>query len=202
MAALELNIVDEILDEIEVSDTISISSLERKTIWHMNVPDQGVYSFVITEKEYDALKLPERVALKKAARSIERTKMFILEGPIRGKIMPLSVKAFRGYPTLCTIFAENMEQAELKLFPKIAATVEVVGAGVIISAFPRERFETVENLIIKVEAIEETIAEAEREGDRETIRALKRAVRMGERRLSAITRGKEKKNEDGQVSLF
>ena len=201
-AALEFSIVDEILDEMEVSDLITISDLERKTIWHLEVPEQGTFSFVLTEVEYDALTLPQRTALKKAARNVSRTKLYRLEGPVKGKLMPLSVKCFKGFPLLKEVFAENMDAAEVKLFPVMAGTIEVIGAGVIIHAAPRERYETVENLAIEVSQLEETIAVAEAEDDRDTVRALRRAIRLGEKRLAAITRGKEKKNEDGQVSLF
>lgn len=202
MAAIQMTIVDEILDEIEVSDVIQIDDFKKSSIWYMEVPNEGTYSFIVSEISREALTLPQRVALKRAARCEARTKMYRLEGPIKGKIMPLSVKCFTGYPVIHEVFAENSEQAEMKLFPFIASTIEVVGSGVLISASPRERYETLENLTIDVSAVEETIALAESEDDRDTVRALKRAIRMGEKRLAAITKGKEKKNEEGQVSLF
>ena len=200
--ALEFSIADEILDEMEVSDLIAISDLERKTIWHLDVPDQGIFSFVLTEVEYDALTLPQRAALKKAARNVSHTKLYRLEGPVKGKLMPLSVKCFRGFPLLKEVFAENMDSAEAKLFPVMAGTLEVIGAGVIIHAAPRERYETIENLTIEVSQVEEAIATAEADEDRDTVRALRRAIRLGEQRVAAITRGKEKKVEEGQVALF
>lgn len=202
--ALEFTLADQILDEMEVSDLISISDMERKTIWHMEVPEQGIFSFIVTEKDYDALTLPQRAALKKAARKVERTKLYILEGPVRGKLMPLSVKCFTGFPVLAECYCENMDAAEARLIPAMANTLEIVGAGVIISASPRERYETTENLLVPVEQVKEAIsvAESEDEVDRDTIRALKRAIRLGEQRISAIQRGKEKKIEEGQVALF
>lgn len=201
-ADLEFTLADQILDEMEVSDLISISDVERKTIWHMEVPEQGIFSFIVTEKDYDALTLPQRAALKKAARNAARTKLYRLEGPVNGKLMPLSVKCFKGFPLLTEVFAENMDAAEVKLFPVMAGTIEVIGAGVIIHAVPRERYETTENLIVPVEQVEEAISTAEDEGDRDTVRALRRAIRLGEQRISAISRGKEKKVEEGQVALF
>lgn len=202
--ALQFNIADEILDEMVVSDLISIGSFEKKTIWHLEVPGEGVFSYVVTEIEKEALTLPQLVELKKKARNVSRTKMYRLEGPIKGKIMPLSVKCFTGYPVLKEVFAENMDMAESKLIPVVAGTLEIVGAGVLIVASPRESYETKENLVIPVDKVEETIAAAESEDevDRDTVRALRRAIRLGEQRVSAIQRGKEKKVEEGQVTLF
>ena len=202
MSAVKLSVVDEIMDEMEVSDLIQIGDFRKATIWHMELPNEGIYSFILSEISQEALTLPQRVALKKAARCEARTKMYRLEGPVRGKLMPLSIKAFTGYPILDEIFAENMDQAEARLISRMAATIEVVGAGVMIAASPRESYETCENLMMSVEDIDEAIASAEEEGDRDTVRALKRAIRLGEQRISAIARGKEKKVEEGQVALF
>lgn len=202
MPAIELTPIDEILDEVEVSDLIPVGKFVAKTIWHMEVPDSGTYSFVLSQIEREALTLPQQVALKKAARNVERTKMYVLEGVIKGKLMPLSVKCFRGLPVLAEIYAENWEQAEARLIPVMASTMEVVGNGVIISAVPREHFETTENLSVEISEVEEAISIAETAGDRDTVRALKRAIRLGEQRVAAIQRGKEKKVEEGQVALF
>lgn len=202
MSALEISLVDEILDEAVVSDLIEVDSFKKSVIWHMEVPDEGIYSFILSEINKEGLTLPQRVALKKASRNESRTKMYRLEGPVKGKIMPLSVKAFTGYPILKEVFAENMDQAEMKLIPEMASTIEIVGAGVMIAAAPREAYETIDNLSTSAEDVEEIIAKAAEEGDRDTIRALRRAIRLGEQRLSAIQRGKAKKDEEGQVSLF
>lgn len=202
MSAVKISVVDEIMDEMEVSDLIQVGDFRKATIWHMDVPNEGIYSFILSEISQEALTLPQRVALKKAARCEARTKMYRLEGPVRGKLMPLSVKAFTGYPVLDEIFAENMDQAEARLIARMASTIEIVGAGVMIAASPRESYETRENLTISVEDVDAAIASAEQEGDRDTVRALRRAIRLGEQRISAISRGKEKKVEEGQVALF
>lgn len=200
--AIKMSVVDEILDEAEVSDIISVGDFQKKSIWLLTLPDGEMYSYIITEIEKEAMTLPELAEMKRKARSAERTKLYKVEGPIRGKLMPLSVKAFTGYPELGKVYAENMDSAEVKFIPLIEGTIELIGNGVIISASPRERFEVLENLMIQVDEVDETIAAAEADGDRDTVRALRRAVRVGEKRLADITRGKEKKNEDGQVSLF
>ena len=200
--AMKMSIVDEILDGAEVSDIISVGDFQKKAIWLLPLPDGEVYSYIITEIGKEAMSLPELAEMKRKARSAERTKLYKVEGPVHGKLMPLSVKAFTGYPELGKVYAENMDSAEVKFIPLIEGTIELIGNGVVISASPRERFEVLENLMIKVDEVDETIAAAEAEGDRDTVRALWRAVRIGEKRLAAITRGKEKKNEDGQVSLF
>lgn len=202
MPAIELNLIDEILDEAEVSDLISVGEFTQKTIWHMEVPGDDVYSFVLSEIQQEALTLPQKVALKKAARCESRTKMYRAEGPIRGKLMPISVKCFGGLPILGEVFAENWEQAETKLIPKMTSTMEIVGNGVLISAVPRERYEIKENLLVSTNEVEESISAAEADGDRDTVRALRRAIRLGEQRVAAIQRGKEKKVEEGQVALF
>lgn len=202
MAAIAFDLADEVLDSAEVSDTIQINAFQKKAIWTVEIPEEGIYSYVVTEVTRDGMTLKEQAEARKKSRSLERTKVYRVEGPVRGKLMPLSVKAFGGFPSLGHVFAENPDAAEVKLMPLIADTIEVIGAGVIIAASPRERYETLENLAIDVDEVEETIALAEAEDDRETVRALRRAVRLGEKRLAAITKGKEKKKEEGQVSLF
>lgn len=202
VAAIKFNLADEVLDSAEVSDAIQIDSFQKKNIWTMEIPGEGIYSYIVTEIKKEAMSLQEQAEAKKRSKSVERTKLYRVEGPVKGKLMPLTVKAFHGFPEIGKVFAENMDAAEVKIMPLIANTIEIVGTGVLIAAAPRERYETIENLAIEVSQIEETIAEAEREDDRDTVRALRRAIRLGEQRVAAIARGKEKKTEEGQVALF
>lgn len=201
-AAIQFTLADEILDNAEVSDLIQVGEFQKKSIWVMDVPGEGTYSYIITEIAREAMTLPEQIEMKKYMKCVERTKLYRLEGPVKGKLMPLSVKAFSGYPLLGKVYAENMDAAEARLIPLMATTIEVVGSGVLIAAAPRESYETLENLTIEVSQVEEAIAAAEADDDRDTVRALRRAIRLGEQRISAIQRGKEKKVEEGQVALF